>query len=147
MPEHKCCHHISWLAIIDDQFIEARRRGLVRFINICVRHPVLRDDSLLHCFLSEQSELGSVNKTGPDLTPVDEFLKEYPNEEDVDTLPAHALQSIECAKVKAIAEKSNVDLQVEVFERMAHRFAGSCFRTNSKQVPICYAQRKPKTLP
>jgi sorting nexin-8 len=36
----------------DKLFIEKRRRGLVRFINALVRHPVLREEQLVIMFLT-----------------------------------------------------------------------------------------------
>ncbi|KAI0705182.1 hypothetical protein BC835DRAFT_1314811 [Cytidiella melzeri] len=39
----------------DESFIEQRRRGLARFINFVVNHPVLKEDGLLAVFLSEPS--------------------------------------------------------------------------------------------
>ena len=36
----------------DASFIEKRRRGLVRFLNVLVRHPVLSQEQLVVMFLT-----------------------------------------------------------------------------------------------
>ncbi|KAI9280716.1 hypothetical protein BY458DRAFT_500147 [Sporodiniella umbellata] len=41
----------------DVAFLEKRRRGLSRFINAIIRHPVLRQDEVVSKFLTEPSEL------------------------------------------------------------------------------------------
>ncbi|KIM25405.1 hypothetical protein M408DRAFT_210488 [Serendipita vermifera MAFF 305830] len=37
----------------DEGFIEQRRKGLIRFLNFVVNHPVLKDDGVLSAFLTE----------------------------------------------------------------------------------------------
>ncbi|KAH9888980.1 hypothetical protein C8Q73DRAFT_654734 [Cubamyces lactineus] len=39
----------------DEGFLEQRRRGLARFINFVVNHPVIKDDPVLAAFLTEPS--------------------------------------------------------------------------------------------
>ncbi|THH32464.1 hypothetical protein EUX98_g1728 [Antrodiella citrinella] len=39
----------------DEGFLEQRRKGLARFINFVVNHPVIKDDGLLSVFLTEPS--------------------------------------------------------------------------------------------
>ncbi|TFK53402.1 hypothetical protein OE88DRAFT_1806360 [Heliocybe sulcata] len=39
----------------DENFIEQRRRGLARFLNFVINHPVIKDDGLLTIFLTEPS--------------------------------------------------------------------------------------------
>ncbi|CAL1715044.1 unnamed protein product [Somion occarium] len=39
----------------DEGFLEQRRRGLARFINFVVNHPIIKDDGLLQVFLTEPS--------------------------------------------------------------------------------------------
>lgn len=38
-----------------DAFLEKRRKGLARFLNALLRHPVLKNDELVHVFLTEPS--------------------------------------------------------------------------------------------
>ncbi|KTW29928.1 uncharacterized protein T551_01872 [Pneumocystis jirovecii RU7] len=61
-------HYLS----VDSAFLERRRRGLSRFINAVVRHPVFRDDPLVIAFLTVPSEL-SLWKKQFVLTIRDEF--------------------------------------------------------------------------
>ncbi|PVF93930.1 hypothetical protein CPB86DRAFT_789597 [Serendipita vermifera] len=37
----------------DENFLEQRRKGLIRFLNFVVNHPVIKDDGVLSVFLSE----------------------------------------------------------------------------------------------
>ncbi|EMD38933.1 hypothetical protein CERSUDRAFT_151694 [Gelatoporia subvermispora B] len=39
----------------DENFIEQRRRGLARFLNFVINHPIIKDDSVLSAFLAEPS--------------------------------------------------------------------------------------------
>ncbi|TCD71838.1 Sorting nexin mvp1 [Steccherinum ochraceum] len=39
----------------DESFLEQRRRGLARFLNFVVNHPVIKEDGLLSVFLTEPS--------------------------------------------------------------------------------------------
>ncbi|KZT71962.1 hypothetical protein DAEQUDRAFT_763450 [Daedalea quercina L-15889] len=39
----------------DENFLEQRRRGLARFLNFVVNHPIIKDDGLLAVFLTEPS--------------------------------------------------------------------------------------------
>ena len=39
--------------VADDAFLERRLRGLVRFMNALMRHPVLKNDPLVVSFLTE----------------------------------------------------------------------------------------------
>ncbi|KAK4554368.1 Sorting nexin mvp1 [Recurvomyces mirabilis] len=41
----------------DDSFVEKRRRGLARFANALVRHPILREEQLVVMFLTVPTEL------------------------------------------------------------------------------------------
>ncbi|KAF9912184.1 Sorting nexin mvp1 [Linnemannia zychae] len=45
------------IGIADETFLERRLRGLTRFMNALVRHPVLRSDPLVVSFLTEPVEL------------------------------------------------------------------------------------------
>ncbi|KAG2011874.1 MVP1 domain-containing protein [Coprinopsis cinerea AmutBmut pab1-1] len=39
----------------DEQFLEQRRKGLSRFLNYIVNHPIIKDDGVLNAFLTEPS--------------------------------------------------------------------------------------------
>jgi sorting nexin-8 len=49
--------------VADTLFIEKRRRGLARFANALVRHPVLREEQLVIMFLTVPT-VGQITKTG-----------------------------------------------------------------------------------
>ncbi|GAV53023.1 hypothetical protein ZYGR_0AI03050 [Zygosaccharomyces rouxii] len=46
----------------DPQFLERRRKGLVRFINLVIKHPVLNKDDLILTFLTVPTDLSSWRK-------------------------------------------------------------------------------------
>ncbi|KAG0217548.1 Sorting nexin mvp1 [Mortierella sp. GBA43] len=56
----------------DEAFLERRLRGLTRFMNALVRHPVLRDDPLVVSFLTEPVEL-AVWRKNVKISTEDEF--------------------------------------------------------------------------
>ncbi|GAB5590494.1 Sorting nexin mvp1 [Umbelopsis nana] len=57
-----------------DAFLEKRRKGLARFLNALLRHPVIKNDEIVHVFFTEPSELGAWRKQNtPSLD--DEFLR------------------------------------------------------------------------
>ena len=61
-------HYLS----ADSVFIEKRRRGLIRFLNELLRHPVLRNDDIVVAFISVPTELSLWRKTA-DVNMVEEF--------------------------------------------------------------------------
>ncbi|KAF8465330.1 hypothetical protein BDZ91DRAFT_776676 [Kalaharituber pfeilii] len=58
--------------LADSAFLENRRRGLIRFTNFLVRHPVLSQEQLVIMFLTVPTEL-SVWRKQANLSVVDEF--------------------------------------------------------------------------
>ncbi|KAK3068883.1 Sorting nexin mvp1, partial [Teratosphaeriaceae sp. CCFEE 6253] len=56
----------------DQTFVEKRRRGLVRFVNGLVRHPVLREEQLVVMFLTVPTELAVWRKQAT-ISVVEEF--------------------------------------------------------------------------
>ncbi|GAA5816329.1 hypothetical protein MFLAVUS_009855 [Mucor flavus] len=62
----------------DDVFEERRRKGLVRFINAVVRHPILGKDDVVIAFLSHPSEINSWKRANsPSLD--EEFVRKSHN--------------------------------------------------------------------
>lgn len=62
----------------DNVFEERRRRGLVRFINAVVRHPILGKDDVVIAFLSHPSEINSWKRANsPSLD--EEFVRKSHN--------------------------------------------------------------------
>jgi sorting nexin-8 len=60
--------------LTDDYFLERRRRGLSRFINLLVKHPILGKDKLVVMFLTEEGD-PSVWGSSKSLKIEEEFVK------------------------------------------------------------------------
>ncbi|KAG0317639.1 Sorting nexin mvp1 [Dissophora globulifera] len=65
------------LGVADEVFLERRLRGLTRFMNALVRHPVLRNDPLVVSFLTEPVELALWRKNVV-ISTEDEFTTRLP---------------------------------------------------------------------
>lgn len=59
----------------DDNFLEHRRRGLQRFLNLLLKHPLLKNEKLVGIFLSVDTELSVWRSSGSQL----DFHEEYMN--------------------------------------------------------------------
>ncbi|RCI16008.1 hypothetical protein L249_2506 [Ophiocordyceps polyrhachis-furcata BCC 54312] len=70
----------------DGAFIEKRRRGLARFLNALVRHPVLSQEQLVVMFLTVPTELAVWRKQAT-ISVVDEFADKAPPVGLEDSLP------------------------------------------------------------
>ncbi|KAL8763709.1 MAG: hypothetical protein Q9184_000604, partial [Pyrenodesmia sp. 2 TL-2023] len=62
LPPKRVAVNGRHLATNDSNFIEKRRRGLVRFTNALVRHPVLGQEELVKMFLTVPTELAGLRK-------------------------------------------------------------------------------------
>lgn len=58
----------------DTNFLERRRRGLQRFLNLLVKHPVLKNERLVSIFLSVDTELSVWRSSGIALEINEEYL-------------------------------------------------------------------------
>ncbi|KAG5518601.1 hypothetical protein PMAC_002997 [Pneumocystis sp. 'macacae'] len=76
-------HYLS----IDSAFLERRRKGLSRFINAVVRHPIFRDDPLVIAFLTVSSEF-SLWRKQTILTIHDEFRDKVIDDDLVSNFPS-----------------------------------------------------------
>ncbi|KAI1295963.1 Sorting nexin mvp1 [Mortierella claussenii] len=65
------------LGVADEAFLERRLRGLTRFMNALMRHPVLRNDPLVVSFLTEPVELALWRKNVV-ISTEDEFTTQLP---------------------------------------------------------------------
>ncbi|GJJ72379.1 sorting nexin-8 [Entomortierella parvispora] len=65
------------LGVADDAFLERRLRGLVRFMNALMRHPILKNDPLVISFLTEPVELALWRKNVV-ISTEDEFMTKLP---------------------------------------------------------------------
>ncbi|KAG0017463.1 Sorting nexin mvp1 [Podila clonocystis] len=90
--------------VADETFLGRRLRGLTRFMNALVRHPVLRDDPLVVSFLTEPVELATWRKNAVIST----------EEEFVSRLPMSA----------ALERQIPADLELQL-ELIKHRLPGS----------------------
>ncbi|KAG9327731.1 hypothetical protein KVV02_000177 [Mortierella alpina] len=70
------------LGVADEAFLERRLRGLTRFMNALVRHPVLRSDPLVVSFLTEPVELALWRKDVV-ISTDDEFTTRLPISESL----------------------------------------------------------------
>ncbi|KAL0093199.1 hypothetical protein F4703DRAFT_1827872 [Phycomyces blakesleeanus] len=75
----------------DDVFIEARKKGLNRFIHAIVRHPILKKDEVVDRFLTEPSELLAWRKANPPVTD-EEFVRIHP---ETNSLEAYIPRDLE----------------------------------------------------
>ena len=48
--------NLYWISMIveDEIFIEKRRRGLLRYMNYLMRHPIMRTDEAIRVFLTDK---------------------------------------------------------------------------------------------
>ncbi|KAF9997539.1 Sorting nexin mvp1 [Entomortierella chlamydospora] len=70
------------LGVADEAFLERRLRGLTRFMNALMRHPVLRNDPLVISFLTEPVELALWRKNVV-ISTEDEFTSQLPISESL----------------------------------------------------------------
>ncbi|KAF9988229.1 sorting nexin, partial [Modicella reniformis] len=97
----------------DEAFLERRLRGLIRFMNALVRHPVLRKDPLVVSFLTEPVELAIWRKNVV-ISTEDEFTTRLSNSE---LLPRQISQSLE-KEIESI--KKRVPTSIEYYRSMVH---------------------------
>ncbi|KAI8371710.1 uncharacterized protein BYT42DRAFT_581235 [Radiomyces spectabilis] len=108
----------------DAAFLEKRRKGLSRFINAIVRHPVLRKDEVVAKFLSEPSELAAWRKQNPPSLD-DEFRRGHHNIEELARLTPENLDDlIEKARKRASAAIDHYINLCLIMERMIRRMHG-----------------------
>lgn len=97
----------------DDMFEERRRKGLVRFINATVRHPVLGKDDVVIAFLSHPSEINSWRRTNsPALD--EEFVRKYHN---ISYLERHLPMDLDD---RIIRMKKRISMSIQQYEHMCH---------------------------
>ncbi|KAF7728007.1 Sorting nexin mvp1 [Apophysomyces ossiformis] len=108
----------------DAAFLEKRRKGLSRFINAIVRHPILHQDEVVIKFLTEPSEMVAWRKQNP--PSLDEEYRRIPQsvEEMINSTPENVDELLQKAKnrVKAMAEHYNNFCFI--MERMIRRMHG-----------------------
>ncbi|KAG0230323.1 hypothetical protein B0O80DRAFT_441321 [Mortierella sp. GBAus27b] len=109
------------LGVGDEAFLERRLRGLTRFMNALMRHPVLRNDPLVVSFLTEPLEF-AVWKKGVIISTDDEFVSQLPIPEDLTThVPPDFETQLEGIKTRLPAMIDYVRSMVHVVDRIQKR--------------------------
>ena len=71
--------------ILDDAFIEQRRKALARFVNMIIHHPIFSQDHIVRSFLSSEEDLNQYRKS---MLPIeDEFSIYMRNVFELDDIP------------------------------------------------------------
>ncbi|KAF9911933.1 Sorting nexin mvp1 [Lobosporangium transversale] len=99
----------------DEAFLERRLRGLTRFMNALVRHPVLRNDPLVVSFLTEPVELALWRKEVV-ISTEDEFTTRLP------ISPALAEQIPLALDLELETIKKRLPASIEYYRSMVHVF-------------------------
>lgn len=108
----------------DATFLEKRRKGLSRFINAIIRHPVLRKDDIVARFLTEPSELAAWRKQNPP-TLDEEFRRKTYNMRDLDDMvPTNLDEQISKARKRVTAGINHYVNLCFIMERMIRRMHG-----------------------
>ncbi|KAK1147151.1 Sorting nexin mvp1 [Aspergillus melleus] len=105
LPPKRLAVNGTHLAADSTSFLEKRRRGLVRFTNALVRHPVLSQEQLVIMFLTVPTEL-SVWRKQATISVQDEFTGKALPPDLEDSLPASLTDTFETVRggVKRSAE-------------------------------------------
>ncbi|KAI9257628.1 hypothetical protein BY458DRAFT_492347 [Sporodiniella umbellata] len=117
----------------DTVFLEKRRKGLSRFLNAVIRHPVLRQDEVVSKFLTEPSELSNWRKQNP--PNLDEEFKrkrsQYSVEQLLAIIPKSLDEQLEKTRKRismAISHYINLSLIMERLIRRMHSQAADFSR-------------------
>ncbi|KAL8712111.1 MAG: hypothetical protein Q9220_003545 [cf. Caloplaca sp. 1 TL-2023] len=81
----------------DSNFIEKRRRGLVRFANALVRHPILGQEELVKMFLTVPTELAGLRKQVTNSVH-EEFMGRHLPPDLEDSLPTNLMDTFETVR-------------------------------------------------
>ncbi|KAI7853201.1 hypothetical protein BDC45DRAFT_511566, partial [Circinella umbellata] len=108
----------------DSAFLEKRRKGLSRYINAVIRHPILRNDDVVIKFLTEPSELSGWRKQHPPSID-EEYRRKQHNMEDIRSMTPDNLEE------QLRKAHQRVDMGIEhyinlcfIMERMIRRMHG-----------------------
>ncbi|KAL8940494.1 MAG: hypothetical protein Q9216_002781 [Gyalolechia sp. 2 TL-2023] len=81
----------------DSNFVEKRRRGLVRFANALVRHPVLGQEELVKMFLTVPTELAGLRKQVSNSVQEEFTGKQLPPDLE-DSLPTNLMETFDTVR-------------------------------------------------
>ncbi|KAI8070910.1 hypothetical protein BC940DRAFT_339721 [Gongronella butleri] len=108
----------------DAAFLEKRRKGLSRFINAVVRHPILRTDPVVTKFLTEPTELAPWRKQHPPSLE-EEFRRKQYNMDDIRAvLPNDFLDQMEKTRSGVVAAIGHYVNLCYIMERTIRRMHG-----------------------
>ncbi|KAG2180519.1 hypothetical protein INT44_003523 [Umbelopsis vinacea] len=129
-----------------DAFLEKRRKALSRFLNALLRHPILRNDEIVHVFFTEPSELGAWKKQNvPSLE--DEFFRLQIREESANATQDWEERFEKATQRNEVAVKTYTEMCLAM-ERMAKRQTnqakdymryGTCLSSLSELENFCYS--------
>ncbi|KAF9545475.1 Sorting nexin mvp1 [Mortierella hygrophila] len=109
------------LGVADEVFLERRLRGLTRFMNALMRHPVLKNDPLVISFLTEPVELALWRKNVV-ISTEDEFTTKLPISESlVKQVPMDLELQLESIKRRLPASVEYYRSMVHVMDRVQKR--------------------------
>jgi hypothetical protein len=112
------------MCVGDANFLEKRRKGLSRFINAIIRHPVLRQDDIVSRFLTEPSELSAWRKQNPPNLDEEFKRKQFPIRELDDMTPLNLEDQLQKARKRVIAGINHYVNLCIIMERMIRRMHG-----------------------
>lgn len=104
--------------------MEKRRKGLSRFINAIIRHPVLRKDDIVGRFLTEPSELSAWRKQNPPSLDEEFKRKQFKIQELDDMTPMNLEEQLQKARKRVVAAINHYINLCFIMERMIRRMHG-----------------------
>ncbi|KAI8137121.1 hypothetical protein BJV82DRAFT_525877 [Fennellomyces sp. T-0311] len=108
----------------DSAFLEKRRKGLSRYINAVIRHPVLRNDDVVVKFLTEPSELAAWRKQHPPSLDEEYRRKQHNIEEIRSMIPPTLEEQLRKARQRVDAGIEHYVNLCFIMERMIRRMHG-----------------------
>ncbi|KAI8636330.1 hypothetical protein BD408DRAFT_397570 [Parasitella parasitica] len=108
----------------DATFLEKRRKGLSRFINAIIRHPVLRQDDIVARFLTEPSELSAWRKQNPPNLSEEFKRKTHAIRELDDMTPMNLDEQLQKVRKRVSAAIHHYVNLCYIMERMIRRMHG-----------------------
>ncbi|THC97837.1 hypothetical protein EYZ11_002690 [Aspergillus tanneri] len=123
LPPKRLAVNGTHLAADSTSFLEKRRRGLVRFTNALVRHPVLSQEQLVIMFLTVPTEL-SVWRKQATISVQDEFAGKVLPPDLEDSLPASLTDTFETVR-RGVKRSAEIYINLcTLLERLAKRNEG-----------------------
>ncbi|KAL3434801.1 hypothetical protein BDV09DRAFT_195500 [Aspergillus tetrazonus] len=123
LPPKRIAVNGTHLSADSNSFLEKRRRGLVRFMNSLVSHPVLSQEQLVVMFLTVPTEL-SVWRKQATISVQDEFAGRVLPPDLEDSLPSTLMETFETVR-SGVKRSAEVYINLcTLLERLAKRNEG-----------------------